>query len=126
MEKLAIDGGTPVRTKDPIVETDVFEEEERQALIEVAKSKKLRRAEAALEYGRSIAEFFGVKQGIAVSSGTTALHIASGTGAHVSSKWACFDTAELLEGIVIEARTRLEGAGGEGRWATEVTQVGGT
>lgn len=76
MEKLAIDGGAPVRTKGPIIETDVFEEEELQALIEVAKSKKLRRAEAALEYERNIAEFFGVKHAIAVSSGTTALHIA--------------------------------------------------
>jgi dTDP-4-amino-4,6-dideoxygalactose transaminase len=76
MEKLAIDGGTPIRSKGPIVETDVFEEEEFQALMEVAKAKKLRRAEAALEYERSIAEYFGVKHAIAVSSGTTALHIA--------------------------------------------------
>ena len=50
MEKLAIDGGKPVRTKGPIIETDVFEKEEFDALMEVAKSKKLRRAEAALEY----------------------------------------------------------------------------
>ena len=40
MEKLAIDGGTPVRTKAPIVETDVFEQEEFDALMAVAKSKK--------------------------------------------------------------------------------------
>jgi perosamine synthetase len=76
MKRLAIDGGTPVRTKGPIVETDVFEQEELQALIEVAKAKKLRRAEATLEYERTIAEWFGVKHAIAVSSGTTALHIA--------------------------------------------------
>ncbi len=76
MEKLAIDGGTPVRTKGPIIETDVFEEEEFNALMEVAESKKLRRAEAALEYERTIADWFGVKHAIAVSSGTTALHIA--------------------------------------------------
>lgn len=76
MEKLAIDGGIPVRTKEPIVETDVFEQEEFDALMEVANSKKLRRAEAALEYERTIAEWFGVKHAIAVSSGTTALHIA--------------------------------------------------
>ena len=76
MEKLAIDGGVPVRTKPPIVETDVVEQEELDALMEVAKSKKLRRAEAAIEYERSIAEWFGVKHAIAVSSGTTALHIA--------------------------------------------------
>jgi hypothetical protein len=53
-------------------------------------------------------------------------NIASGTGAHIGSKWAYFDTAEILEGIVIELRTRLEGADGEGRWATESTQLGGT
>ena len=76
MEKLAIDGGIPVRIKEPIVETDVFEQEEFDALMEVANSKKLRRAEAALEYERTIAEWFGVKHAIAVSSGTTALHIA--------------------------------------------------
>ena len=76
MEKLAIDGGNPVRSKNPIVETDVFEEEEYNALMEVAKSKKLRRAEAALEYEKTIADWFGVKHAIAVTSGTTALHIA--------------------------------------------------
>lgn len=76
MTKLAIDGGTPVRSKGPIVETDVFEQEELDALVQVAKQKKLRRAEAALEYERNIADWFGVKHAIAVSSGTTALHIA--------------------------------------------------
>lgn len=76
MEKLAIDGGKPVRSRAPIIETDVFEKEELDALIEVAKNKKLRRADAAIEYERVLAEWFGVKHAIAVSSGTTALHIA--------------------------------------------------
>jgi dTDP-4-amino-4,6-dideoxygalactose transaminase len=76
VEILAIDGGTPVRSGPPIVESDVFEQEELDALIQVATSKKLRRAEAALEYERSIADWMGVKHAIAVSSGTTALHIA--------------------------------------------------
>jgi dTDP-4-amino-4,6-dideoxygalactose transaminase len=76
MEKLAIDGGTPVRTRGPIVETDVFEQEEFDALMEVARTKKLRRAEVAEEYERALAKWFGVKHAIAVSSGTTALHIA--------------------------------------------------
>jgi len=76
MDKLAIDGGKPVRSGNPIVETDVFETEELEALLEVARNKKLRRAEAALEYERALAEWFGVKHAIAVSSGTTALHIA--------------------------------------------------
>ncbi len=48
MEKLAIDGGRPVRTKPAITEQNVFEEEELQALIQIAKQKKLRRAQAAV------------------------------------------------------------------------------
>jgi len=76
MLKLAIEGGVPVRSKPPIVETDVFEEEELQALLKVAKQKKLRRAEATLDYEKALADWFGVKHALAVSSGTTSLHIA--------------------------------------------------
>jgi hypothetical protein len=50
--------------------------------------------------------------------------IASGTGAHIGSQWAYFDTAELLNGIVIELRARLDDANGEGQWATEGDMVG--
>jgi len=42
--------------------------------------------------------------------------IASGTGVHVGSKWAYFDTSELLEGVIIELRKRLDDADGEGHW----------
>ncbi len=77
MQSLALDGGTPVRSGKPLlVETDVFEDEELQALLAVALKKKLRRAEAALEYERALADWFGAKHAIAVSNGTTALHIA--------------------------------------------------
>lgn len=76
MYKLAIEGGSPIRSSEPILETDVFEEEEFAALIEVAKKKKFRRSEAADEYEAAIAEWFGVKHAIAVSSGTTTLHVA--------------------------------------------------
>jgi len=77
MPTLAIDGGTPVRTNKPrLVENDIFEIEELGALLQVARQKQLRRAEAALEYERAICEYFGVRYAIAVSSGTTALHIA--------------------------------------------------
>lgn len=51
-------------------------------------------------------------------------NIASGTGAHIGSKWAYFDTSELLNGIVIELRMRLEDADGEGQWATEGDEIG--
>ncbi|MBI9045039.1 MAG: VOC family protein [Anaerolineaceae bacterium] len=42
--------------------------------------------------------------------------IASGTGVHVGSRWAYFDTTHKLEGVTVELRTRLEDAGGEGKW----------
>lgn len=45
-------------------------------------------------------------------------NIASGTGAHVGSKWAYFDTSALLDGLIIELRKRLEGDSGEGQWIT--------
>jgi hypothetical protein len=47
-------------------------------------------------------------------------HIASGTGMHVGSQWAYFDTTRLLEGVVVELRTRLEEAGGEGEWVKSI------
>jgi methylmalonyl-CoA/ethylmalonyl-CoA epimerase len=47
-------------------------------------------------------------------------HIASGTGMHVGSQWAYFDTTHLLEGVVVELRTRLEEAGGEGEWVKSI------
>jgi methylmalonyl-CoA/ethylmalonyl-CoA epimerase len=43
-------------------------------------------------------------------------NIASGTGVHIGSKWAYFDTSELLEGVVVELRKRLDGSGGKGQW----------
>ena len=76
MCKLAIEGGPVVRSGYPIQERDVFEDEELTALLEVARSNKLRRAEVAEEYEQAIAEWFGVKHAIAVSSGTTTLHVA--------------------------------------------------
>ena len=50
--------------------------------------------------------------------------IASGTGAHIGSEWAYFDTADLLNGIVIELRKRLDDENGEGQWATEGDMTG--
>lgn len=76
MKLLAIEGGSPVRSGGPIGEADVFEEEELTALIEVAKQKMLRRADVTEEYEKAIAEWFGAKHAIAVSSGTTTLHVA--------------------------------------------------
>ena len=43
-------------------------------------------------------------------------NIASGTGVHVGSKWAYFDTTQLLEGVVVELRKRPDGSDGEDQW----------
>lgn len=76
MEKLAIDGGTPVRTKGPIVETDYYTDDELNEVIEVMKTARVRRGSVTVEYEKLIAEKLGVKHAIAVTSGTTTLHIA--------------------------------------------------
>jgi methylmalonyl-CoA/ethylmalonyl-CoA epimerase len=47
-------------------------------------------------------------------------NIASGTGVHVGSKWAYFDTTRQLEGVVVELRTKLEESSGEGTWVKSV------
>lgn len=52
-------------------------------------------------------------------------NIASGTGVHIGTKWAYFDTSALLNGIVIELRKRMDEAGGEGQWATPGVEIGG-
>ena len=43
-------------------------------------------------------------------------NIASGTGVHVGSKWAYFDTTRNLDGVIIELRTRLDDSSGDGHW----------
>lgn len=43
-------------------------------------------------------------------------NIASGTGVHVGSRWTYFDTTSILEGVTVEIRKRLDGAGGQGQW----------
>jgi dTDP-4-amino-4,6-dideoxygalactose transaminase len=55
MEKLAIDGGTPVRSKNPIVETDYFTDDELDAVVDVMKSSRIRRGTVTAEYEKLIA-----------------------------------------------------------------------
>lgn len=63
------------------------------------------------------------EQGVAALIGAGIENIASGTGVHVGSKWAYFDTTTQLEGVVMELRTRLEGTSGEGKWASEADEA---
>lgn len=82
MEKLAIDGGSPVR-KNPMPARIMFGEEERQATMRVIEktmtgSQALDRYEGIEvdEYEKEFAQFFGKKFATAVSSGTAAIHSA--------------------------------------------------
>jgi len=56
------------------------------------------------------------EKGVAALIGAGIENISSGTGVHQGSRWAYFDTTKQLEGVIVELRTRLEGADGEGRW----------
>jgi perosamine synthetase len=76
MEKLAIEGGKPIRQNNPIMEVDLIEEAEINALLDVARQKKLRRASVAYEYEAALAKWYGVKHAIAVANGTVSLHAA--------------------------------------------------
>jgi hypothetical protein len=58
----------------------------------------------------------GFEQGVAAMISAGIENIASGTGVHVGTKWAYFDTTHQVEGVVVELRTRLEERGGEGQW----------
>jgi len=79
-EKLALLGGNPVRGEIlPFVPEDAnIDEEEIEAALEVLRSKKLSQLASAKvgEFEEAFAEYYGVKHAIAVSSGTTALHVA--------------------------------------------------
>jgi len=56
------------------------------------------------------------EEGVAALIGAGIEKITSGTGVHHGSKWAYFDTSKQLGGVLVEMRTRLEEANGEGRW----------
>jgi len=76
--KLAIDGGTPVRT-NPYSPWPYFWEQEKQAVREVLDSGKVNywTGFRGMEFQRQWAEYCGVKHAIAVNSGTSALHVAA-------------------------------------------------
>jgi methylmalonyl-CoA/ethylmalonyl-CoA epimerase len=62
----------------------------------------------------------GFEKGVEALINDGIKNIASGTGVHVGSKWAYFDTTRNLEGVVVELRTRLEEGGGEGQWVKSI------
>lgn len=63
----------------------------------------------------------GFEQGVAALIGAGIEKIASGTGVHVGSQWAYFDTTRQLEGVVVELRTRLDETHGENQWLQSIS-----
>ena len=77
MEKLAIEGG-PKAVTNKLVMWPQFDEKAIQAAVEVLRSGKVNywTGRKGMEFERKFAEWQGSRYGIAVSSGTAALHVA--------------------------------------------------
>ena len=77
MERLALDGGTPVR-KQPFAPWPSFAEDEIAAATQVLRSGRVNywTGEQTKEFEREFARFIGVKYAVAVANGTLALELA--------------------------------------------------
>lgn len=73
-EALAIHGGTPVRAQ-PFGPTHDFGDDDIEAVTEVIRSGKIGKGERVAQFERAFAAKHGVKQAIAINSGTSALHM---------------------------------------------------
>lgn len=58
----------------------------------------------------------GFEKSLEVMANQGIQNISSGTGVHVGSRWAYFDTTHNLDGVIVELRTRLDEHGGAGQW----------
>ena len=76
MEQLAIKGGKPVRSSILPYGHQWIDEEDVRSVVEVLKSDWITQGPKVDEFERALAEYCGVKYGVAVSSGTAALHAA--------------------------------------------------
>jgi dTDP-4-amino-4,6-dideoxygalactose transaminase len=76
VEKLALEGGNPVRRKKFPEYHAIIDEREIRAVTTVLKSNTWRRGPVVEKYERDLEKHFGVKHALAVSDGTAALHVA--------------------------------------------------
>ena len=78
-ERLAIDGGTPVRT-EPFTKRKPFGARELELLKEALESQTLFAPESDMvrRFEAAVSELYGVKYAIGTTSGTAALHLAVG------------------------------------------------
>lgn len=79
MEKLAIQGGTPVREKKLFYGHQYIDDKDIEAVVEVLKSDYLTCGPKITELEKRLCEITGAKYAVAVSNGTAALHIACQT-----------------------------------------------
>ena len=75
-EKLALDGGTPVRTTTLPYARQWVDEDDITAVVEVLRSDWLTTGPLVSEFEAAFAEQVGAREAVAVSSGTAALHAA--------------------------------------------------
>ncbi|MEW6209360.1 MAG: UDP-4-amino-4,6-dideoxy-N-acetyl-beta-L-altrosamine transaminase [Acidobacteriota bacterium] len=75
-ERLAIDGGSPVRKKVLPYGRQSIEEEDLRAVVEVLRSDWLTTGPAVSEFERAFADYVGAREAVAVANGTAALHAA--------------------------------------------------
>jgi len=76
VEKLALEGGKPVRLQKFPDYHAVVDEREIRAVTKVLRSDTWRRGPVVEQYERDLEKYFGVKHALAVSDGTAALHVA--------------------------------------------------
>jgi perosamine synthetase len=76
VEKLALEGGKPVRRQKFPDYHAVVNEREIRAITKVLRSNTWRRGPVVEQYERDLQKYFGVKHALAVSDGTAALHVA--------------------------------------------------
>ena len=77
-EKLAIEGGTPVRTEPFDGPTHYFGDEDIEALTRIVKSGHIDKGPETDQFEREFAERYGVEYAISVTSGTAAMHTCVG------------------------------------------------
>ncbi|MDK1031040.1 MAG: DegT/DnrJ/EryC1/StrS family aminotransferase [Planctomycetia bacterium] len=77
MDKLAINGGPKVRT-EPFPQRTPFGKEEEELVVKALRSQIIFRYKMTEEFEAKFAEMYGMKYGIASTSGTAALHVAVG------------------------------------------------
>ena len=75
-DRLAIDGGTPVRRTRLPYGQQWLDEEDIKAVVEVLRSDWLTTGPKVAEFERVFADFVGAREAVAVSNGTAALHAA--------------------------------------------------